>query len=410
MARQEGPDDRSTEEAREGIRAVLARTGLSMRALSVAMGRDQGYVAAYLDPTRPSRARPTPDDLVAASDATGISLVELLEAVWGIDPRRLADELARLGVGSGLGARYEALADAERAEVAEYIAFLAAPGAADRRQTGGAQRPSGTGSSACAPHPVAPRARRVAPGLAARAAAERVAGACSPRSGAEVGSRCAEVGAVDGGVDLVVVRAVGERDELVLEVGEPGRRAQVEDLAGLVAGGERRAPGSTLSRSGRTADGRQVRAVQQLARRTCLEDGRPRSRSRASEPRPRPVARSLRRTRRAAIASGQSRRGPAGSPYARRDADSSESVRPVSQRRWPSASCSRQAPTKIEVVVGVLDQLDERPCSRRARTADALRSSPARRHPGRDHVDVAEPLAAEDVAAHARSGRSWNWR
>jgi hypothetical protein len=42
------------------------------RALSQAMGRDQGYLAALLDPTRPSRARPTPVDLLAASDATGI--------------------------------------------------------------------------------------------------------------------------------------------------------------------------------------------------------------------------------------------------------------------------------------------------------------------------------------------------
>jgi transcriptional regulator with XRE-family HTH domain len=117
---------RSTEEACEAIRTVLERSGLSMRALSVAMGRDPGYVAAYLDPTRPSRARPTPDDLVAASDATGISLVELLEGVWGIDRRRLAGELAMLGVETGLGARYEALTAAERAQVADYIEFLAA--------------------------------------------------------------------------------------------------------------------------------------------------------------------------------------------------------------------------------------------------------------------------------------------
>ena len=117
---------RSTEEARAAIRAVLERSGLSMRTLSTAMGRDPGYVAAYLDPTRPSRARPTPDDLAAASDATGISLVELLEGVWAIDRGRLADELAALGVASGLGARYEALAAAERAEVADYVDFLAA--------------------------------------------------------------------------------------------------------------------------------------------------------------------------------------------------------------------------------------------------------------------------------------------
>jgi transcriptional regulator with XRE-family HTH domain len=118
---------RSTAEARNGIRTIIARSGLSMRALSTAMGRDPGYVAAYLDPSRPSRARPTPDDLVAASDATGISLVELLEAIWGIDRRRLADDLARLGVGSGLGAGYEALADAERAEIADFVEFLASP-------------------------------------------------------------------------------------------------------------------------------------------------------------------------------------------------------------------------------------------------------------------------------------------
>jgi hypothetical protein len=46
--------------------------------------------------------------------------------VWGIDRRRLADELAVLGVASGLGTRYEALAAAERAEVADYVDFLAA--------------------------------------------------------------------------------------------------------------------------------------------------------------------------------------------------------------------------------------------------------------------------------------------
>jgi transcriptional regulator with XRE-family HTH domain len=116
---------RSTAEARDGIRAVLERSGLSMRALSVAMGRDQGYIAAYLDPTRPSRARPTPDDLVPASDATGISLVELLEATWGIDPRRLADELRRLGEGKAIGPRFDELSDAERTEVADYVEFLA---------------------------------------------------------------------------------------------------------------------------------------------------------------------------------------------------------------------------------------------------------------------------------------------
>ncbi len=116
---------RSTAEARDAIRAMLAQTGLSMRALSAAMGRDPGYIAAYLDPTRPSRARPTPADLMAASDVTGISFVELLETVWGIDRGRLADELAGLGVGTGLDARYAVLSEAERVEVTDFIAFLA---------------------------------------------------------------------------------------------------------------------------------------------------------------------------------------------------------------------------------------------------------------------------------------------
>lgn len=84
------PDD---ETFRARLRTVLDRSGLSMRQLSLAMGRDVGYVAALLDPTRPSRARPTPDDLVRLSDATGISLAELLESLWGIDRRRLAADL-----------------------------------------------------------------------------------------------------------------------------------------------------------------------------------------------------------------------------------------------------------------------------------------------------------------------------
>jgi len=113
-------------EFREALRAILARSGLSMRALSAAMGRDPGYVAALLDPSRPSRARPTPADLLAASDATGIAFVELLESLWGIKVARLAGELGRLGtVGSTDGA-FERLTEAERTSVAAYVSFLAA--------------------------------------------------------------------------------------------------------------------------------------------------------------------------------------------------------------------------------------------------------------------------------------------
>jgi transcriptional regulator with XRE-family HTH domain len=124
------PDD---EELRAAIRDVLERSGLSMRALSAAMGRDTGYIAALLDPSRPSRARPTPADLLAASDATGITFVELLESIWGIKGSRLADELGRLGVGgSGEGAFYR-LSDEQRREVGDFADFLASHGGRRRR-------------------------------------------------------------------------------------------------------------------------------------------------------------------------------------------------------------------------------------------------------------------------------------
>jgi len=114
------------DEFRARLREVFARSGLSMRALSAAMGRDPGYIAALLDPTRPSRARPTPADLLAASDATGIAFVELLESLWGIPSSRLAEELVGLGVGGSGQGSLDRLTDAERTSVADYVAFLSA--------------------------------------------------------------------------------------------------------------------------------------------------------------------------------------------------------------------------------------------------------------------------------------------
>ncbi len=119
------PDD---EELRGAIRDVLERSGLSMRALSAAMGRDTGYIAALLDPSRPSRARPTPADLLAASDATGIAFVELLESMWGIKGSRLADELGRLGVGGSSEGAFYRLSDEQRREVGDFADFLASHG------------------------------------------------------------------------------------------------------------------------------------------------------------------------------------------------------------------------------------------------------------------------------------------
>jgi transcriptional regulator with XRE-family HTH domain len=133
----------SDDALRARLRELLERSGLSMRALSAAFGRDPGYVQSLVDPTRPSRARPTPADLVRASDATGISFVELLEALWEIPPGRLAAELADLGAGGSLEAALDGLDDAARASVANYVAFLRSRSAAGRARPRGRRQHAG---------------------------------------------------------------------------------------------------------------------------------------------------------------------------------------------------------------------------------------------------------------------------
>jgi transcriptional regulator with XRE-family HTH domain len=138
------PDD---EAFRAALRALLERSGLSMRALSRAMGRDPGYVAALLDPGRPSRARPTPADLVRASDATGIPLATWLEALWGVDPDRLAVEL-RAGRRDPLASVIEEpLTARERALVADFARLLVGRRQAPRVGRRGRQARRSTGSS-----------------------------------------------------------------------------------------------------------------------------------------------------------------------------------------------------------------------------------------------------------------------
>jgi len=78
------------------------------------MGRDIGYVGALLDPSRPSRARPTPADLLATSDATGIPFVDLLERFWGVPAQRLADEATRLGLAGPSDPELGVLTERER--------------------------------------------------------------------------------------------------------------------------------------------------------------------------------------------------------------------------------------------------------------------------------------------------------
>ena len=116
----------SDAEFRVRLRGMLDRSGQSMRGLSSAMGRDPGYVAALLDPDRPSRARPTPSDLVAASDATGIPLVEWLRELWNVDPARVAREIREMGVGSSRDERLDGLSIADLQLVLALVASLRA--------------------------------------------------------------------------------------------------------------------------------------------------------------------------------------------------------------------------------------------------------------------------------------------
>ena len=112
------------EQVRAEMREILDRTGLSMRQLSLAMGRDAGYVAAFLDESRPSRAAPTPEDLRRLSDQTDIPLVHLLERFWGIPPERLAQDLAQLSVRFSEDDRLSQLTDAELKEVLDFAGYL----------------------------------------------------------------------------------------------------------------------------------------------------------------------------------------------------------------------------------------------------------------------------------------------
>jgi hypothetical protein len=103
------------------------------------MGRDPGYIAVLVDPTRPSRARPTPADLLAASDATGIAFVELLESLWGIERDRLTGELRGLGQIGGPDEPMRRLTREERALVADFVELLVV------RRRGRPRRDSATG-------------------------------------------------------------------------------------------------------------------------------------------------------------------------------------------------------------------------------------------------------------------------
>ena len=133
------------EEFRAALEGVLVRSRLSRRGLSAAMGRDRGYVAALLDPGRPSRARPTPADLLSLSNATGMPLAELLESLWGIPRWRLARGRGLQHAATDLEDVLAKLDQPSRRTVMEFAAFLAERQGA--RQSRSSSSGGGTGSS-----------------------------------------------------------------------------------------------------------------------------------------------------------------------------------------------------------------------------------------------------------------------
>jgi transcriptional regulator with XRE-family HTH domain len=115
-----------TDAFRANLRALVARSGLSMRAFSAALGRDPGYVGSLLDPSRPARARPTPADLLQASDALDIPFTELLELLWDIPRERIAREIGSARGAAGHDDMGFPLSETDRASLADYTAFLGA--------------------------------------------------------------------------------------------------------------------------------------------------------------------------------------------------------------------------------------------------------------------------------------------
>ena len=116
--------DPTDDQVRAEMHRLLESTGMSRRQLSLAMGRDAGYVSAFLDEKRHPRAIPTPADLARLSDETGIPFTELLESFWGIPPQRLAADLSELSVRFSQDERLSQLTADELREVLDFAGYL----------------------------------------------------------------------------------------------------------------------------------------------------------------------------------------------------------------------------------------------------------------------------------------------
>ena len=113
---------------REYLERRLRETGVTMRQLSLAIGRDQSYFRELLA-ARSDRPRtlPTPDELQIAAPRLRVPLIELLEQTWGIDRAKLEAELSTMTQRDDEDAvAWRQMTEEERDEVRTFIAFVRA--------------------------------------------------------------------------------------------------------------------------------------------------------------------------------------------------------------------------------------------------------------------------------------------
>jgi hypothetical protein len=135
-ARRDRPEALAAARAQEAraaaLRALLTErlrvSGVSKRALSLIMHKDEAYLQQFLDAGQErQRTMPTPDELRLAAPHLGIGLVDLLRVAFGITAEELSAELGTLAAHSGaLGAEIDGLTPDQLEEVRAFVAFVKA--------------------------------------------------------------------------------------------------------------------------------------------------------------------------------------------------------------------------------------------------------------------------------------------
>jgi hypothetical protein len=115
-----------SDQFRAFARQRLAETGVSMRKLSRAMGRDDAYVSQLLDPP-PGRSRPmpTPVELRAAAVLLDVPYMQLLMVVWGVTEDDIASYYKDIGIRlAGVSIRWSDYTASELEELLDYASYL----------------------------------------------------------------------------------------------------------------------------------------------------------------------------------------------------------------------------------------------------------------------------------------------